>query len=141
MHTDALPHWVLKTHPASVEYVWDLVKDLLCIFNIKGHLRDSSPPLRTFHDLVLRLFPEVPDNIAPTSFQWPRWGSCIKPPATSPERFTLSVREFLEEGFVIQPAADMIDHLRMTGSVIQMFAIERSSIMPLLSFRENRAAQ
>ncbi|KAI0641251.1 hypothetical protein C8Q79DRAFT_1003946 [Trametes meyenii] len=119
------PHWPDKLrnepHEKHVAYAWMLMNGLLAVIGLKPYLEPSSPP--TFAGIVEKIFPPVPDGTA------------------KPEIFSFTARELIEEDFIIQPTTNMLDHLKLVGSAVNVFVLASEQASMLIGYDKNRAAR
>ncbi len=114
------------------KYVWSMMEGLLGIFAYKDYLKPTSPT--TFHGIVTRIFPELPDTARSGILPVPRR-------VVKPQRFSFSVRDLLDEEFMIEPTSNLADHLKMNGNAIMMYILDSSAVKFLMVYHKNRAAK
>ncbi|KAI8969684.1 hypothetical protein BD414DRAFT_510860 [Trametes punicea] len=121
----AQPHWPEKLkdqpHDQHVKYAWLLMNGLLAVIGLKPYLEPASPP--TFAGVVPLIFPPLPPGIL------------------SPQRFSFSARELIEEEFIIQPSSNILDHLKLVGNAVNVYTLSSEEIQLLLGYSNNRAAR
>ncbi|KAL7286009.1 hypothetical protein ACG7TL_001126 [Trametes sanguinea] len=110
-----------KDPSQQVEYAWMLLSGLLAIDTIGISLESTPPP--TFSGIVKRAFPPLADNTAATV------------------QFSFSARELLEDGFVIQPTTNLLDHLTLVGNTISIYTLSAEHVQLLMGYKRNRAAR
>ncbi|KAI9062328.1 hypothetical protein FKP32DRAFT_1593718 [Trametes sanguinea] len=112
----------LQDKPPSqhAEYAWMLLSGLLAVKDLPSYLEPNAPP--TFSEIVKHIFP-LPHG------------------AALPARFSLTARGLVEDGFTIQPTANLLDHLKLVGNTITIYTLEREAIRLLIDYRHNRAAR
>ncbi|RPD56326.1 hypothetical protein L227DRAFT_579044 [Lentinus tigrinus ALCF2SS1-6] len=129
-------HWPTKLASASPEehakYVWSMMEGLLGIFAYNDYLKPVSP--RTVHDIVPRIFSELPLTTASRFLRIPR-------PVIKPRRFSFSVRDLLDEEFMIEPTSNLADHLKMNGNAIRMYVLDAAAVKFLMAYHKNRVAK
>ncbi|KAH9885609.1 hypothetical protein C8Q73DRAFT_795759 [Cubamyces lactineus] len=121
----AKPEWPAKLkdqpHSQHVHYVWLLMNGLLAVIGLKPYLEPDPPA--TFAGIVPRIFPP------------------LEPAAVKPQRFSFTARELIEEGFVIQPTSNLLDHLKLVGNAVNVYTLSSDEIQLLMGYDQNRAAR
>ncbi|KAJ2966226.1 hypothetical protein NUW54_g13870 [Trametes sanguinea] len=112
----------LQNKPPSqhIEYTWMLLSGLLAVKDLASYFEPNAPP--TFSGIVKHIFPS-PHG------------------AALPARFSLTARGLVEEGFIIQPTANLLDHLKLVGNTVSIYTLSREEIHLLIDYRHNRAAR
>ena len=105
---------------------------MLGIFTFKNYL--PSTPITTFHGIVPHVFPELPETRPSRFLRIPR--RIIKP-----QRFSFSVRDLLDEGFIVEPSNDIVDHLHLEGEVVKIYILDTDAVKLLMSYHQNKVTQ
>ncbi len=84
-------------------------------------LEPAPPP--TFTGAASVIFPPVPEGV------------------TKPERFAFSARELVEEDFLIKPTSMLLDHLKLDGNAVRVYALSAAEIRLLYSYHQNKVAR
>ena len=109
-----------------------MVEGLLGIYVYQDYLPPSSPS--TFHGIVTRIFPELPETIPSRFFRVPKR-------VVKPLRFSFTVRDLIGEGFMIEPTIYMVDHLKLTGDIVKVFVLDSDTVKFVMGYHKNQAAQ
>ena len=107
------------------------MEGLLGIYAYRDYLKSNSPS--TVHDLVPLIFPELSSTSRSRLLRIPSR-------VTKPERFSFSVRDLLDEEFMIEPTSNLAEHLKMSGNAIKVYVLESSAVKFLMSYHKNRVA-
>ena len=99
---------------------------LLTVLELEPYI-DPTPPT-TFAGITSRIFPPVSAH--------GRHG----PPV--PEcNFSFSLRELVDEGFVIEATTKILDHLVISGQTVQILTLTRLQLTQLVYYENNTVAQ
>ena len=103
-------------------HAWHLLWTLLDFYTLKRHFESHTYPI-LFSGLTESLFQPLPAG------------------SPSPQTFSFTIRDLLEEGFAIEPTNDKTEHLVLNGRTIKVFILSVSDATSLLGYDDNKAAK
>ncbi|KAH9885611.1 hypothetical protein C8Q73DRAFT_659512, partial [Cubamyces lactineus] len=119
------PHWPaqLKDKPQRehADYAWLLLCRLLTVLDLKPYIDPIPPP--TFAGITPLIFPPIGDRDDP------------------PTAFNFTLRELVDEGFIIETTSKIMDHLVFSGRTVQILTLSRKQVLRLMCYSDNVVAR